>query len=675
MTTQNSTLEPFQLSIDLSVLKHLGINLYSNVPAVLSEIVANAWDADASEVRIHWNQELETIVIKDDGVGMTREQVNRRFLTVGYRRREAQPGLTPIHKRSPMGRKGIGKLSLFSIAGEIDVETSHDGAVSAFRMRLEDIEKEIRQAEQEKRPARYRPREIGDSDYARRHGTRITLRDLRRRQTIRSPRYLKQRVARRFSIIGPEQDFNVYVNGDEVQPRDRGYYDKVQYLWTYGEHAKISQLCDQKEQHQRRPDVVNLDGLRITGWLGTVKEAKNLKDDEGDNINQVAVFVRGKVAQEDLLGDFAERGVYAGYLIGDLHVEELDQYDGEGEEDEDAATTSRQQVVEGDPRYQEIRRLIQAELRHVQLCWAEWRPKFGISEAKRVPEVGMWLDSLKPAERREAERWIGRIYRYKFNSEMTRTELLKHTILAFEIYRAKGNLQMLSEISDESWSDVLRVIGDFDTLEETLYGQIVRQRIGVIEKLEMLTEDDEIEKVIQRYLFEHLWLLDPAWERADGTEVMEKAIKTIFGDVDKSLSMEERKGRLDIQYRKTAGQHVIIELKRPGRVISLREVLSAQIGPYYDRVMEALDQHGDSDGTVDIVLVVGRLPKEWSNEGERKRALDSLKPYRARVMFYRHLLRDAKRAYADYLEKRNDRDSLRLIIDALENFAIDQQVC
>ena len=42
----------YQMTINLNVLNHLGINLYSNIPAVLSEIVANSWDADATEVDI-----------------------------------------------------------------------------------------------------------------------------------------------------------------------------------------------------------------------------------------------------------------------------------------------------------------------------------------------------------------------------------------------------------------------------------------------------------------------------------------------------------------------------------------------------------------------------------------------------------------------------------------------
>ena len=37
----------FGFNIDLNVLNHLGLSLYSSTPAVLTEIVSNAWDADA----------------------------------------------------------------------------------------------------------------------------------------------------------------------------------------------------------------------------------------------------------------------------------------------------------------------------------------------------------------------------------------------------------------------------------------------------------------------------------------------------------------------------------------------------------------------------------------------------------------------------------------------------
>ena len=72
------------MTISLNALEHLGINLYSNVPAVLSEIVANAWDADAKTVKITIDKVTETITLEDDGLGMDRDGVIDRFLTVGF---------------------------------------------------------------------------------------------------------------------------------------------------------------------------------------------------------------------------------------------------------------------------------------------------------------------------------------------------------------------------------------------------------------------------------------------------------------------------------------------------------------------------------------------------------------------------------------------------------------
>lgn len=68
----------FIMSLSLNVLNHLGINLYSNIPAVLSEIVANSWDADATRVDITISD--DEIVIKDDGCGMSAEDINNKFL-------------------------------------------------------------------------------------------------------------------------------------------------------------------------------------------------------------------------------------------------------------------------------------------------------------------------------------------------------------------------------------------------------------------------------------------------------------------------------------------------------------------------------------------------------------------------------------------------------------------
>jgi hypothetical protein len=99
---------PYRMTLSLNVLNHLGLNLYSNVPAVLSEAVANSWDADAENVDISVDTQKGIIVIQDDGHGMNLADINDKYLTVGYEKRKAPGGArTPRLVRPAMGRKGI----------------------------------------------------------------------------------------------------------------------------------------------------------------------------------------------------------------------------------------------------------------------------------------------------------------------------------------------------------------------------------------------------------------------------------------------------------------------------------------------------------------------------------------------------------------------------------------
>ncbi len=132
----------YEMSINLNVLNHLGLKLYSNVPAVLSEVVANSWDADAENVDIEIKS--DQITITDNGHGMTEADINKKYLMVGYERRKREPKQTHRYKRPVMGRKGIGKLSLFSIAAIVEVQTVKDERKNGFVMSAQKIEAQIR---------------------------------------------------------------------------------------------------------------------------------------------------------------------------------------------------------------------------------------------------------------------------------------------------------------------------------------------------------------------------------------------------------------------------------------------------------------------------------------------------------------------------------------------------
>ena len=64
----------FEVKFSPVVIKHLGINMYSTLPPVLSELITNSYDADATSVTITINQKDKHIEISDNGCGMTEEE-------------------------------------------------------------------------------------------------------------------------------------------------------------------------------------------------------------------------------------------------------------------------------------------------------------------------------------------------------------------------------------------------------------------------------------------------------------------------------------------------------------------------------------------------------------------------------------------------------------------------
>ena len=299
-------------------------------------------------------------------------------------------------------------------------------------------------------------------------------------------------------------------------------------------------------------------------------------------------------------------------------MDALDTYDGIGtERDEDAATSSRQRIVEDDLRYQNLKKIIGIkELKYIQSEWSRLRADEGANRALEIPAVKVWIESLKPKTREKARKWLGKSIAYVSMTLTSRSNSSNTPCSAFEFYRVHENLEALEKIDDANLATALAIFDELDGLEANLYGQIVQQRIQVIRTLQDKVDENAREKAIQQYLFDHLWLLHPYWERAESTEVMETRVTSLFEDIDATLTDDERQGRLDIGYRKTAGQHVVIELKRPQRVVTIPELI-AQVGKYRSGMKRILTHLGTPYEPIEFVVLLGREPREWS-DADRK---------------------------------------------------------
>jgi len=83
---RKQTPKPFEMSFDISTIKHLGLQMYSTLPPVIGELVSNAWDANARVVRVTVPTDLVTdaseIVATGDGDGMTEKELRDAYLVV-----------------------------------------------------------------------------------------------------------------------------------------------------------------------------------------------------------------------------------------------------------------------------------------------------------------------------------------------------------------------------------------------------------------------------------------------------------------------------------------------------------------------------------------------------------------------------------------------------------------
>lgn len=140
-------------------------------------------------------------------------------------------------------------------------------------------------------------------------------------------------------------------------------------------------------------------------------------------------------------------------------------------------------------------------------------------------------------------------------------------MLAFEKLKLRDNLSRIEQIKDDDFTGYLQAFESHDELEAQLYYEISKGRLDIIKSFEDLGEDDVLEKVLQKFLFQHLWLLDPSWDRAATDPVMEAEVKkAVLDGAEFNKEYMNEIGRVDIQYRKSGGEHVIIEMKRAGRV-------------------------------------------------------------------------------------------------------------
>lgn len=647
----------YTMKIALTTLRHLGIGLYSSIPAVLSEVVANSYDADATTVNIDIDRENGTVTIVDDGWGMTKDDLNNKFLNVGYSKRESESAVTP-KGRHVMGRKGIGKLALFSIAETVEVQSakktvseSGDSVMGrhGFVMKSSEIEHAIRSDQQ------YHPTAIPDENLDIKSGTKIVLKNLNSSLGA-TESFLRKRLSRRFSVIGPENNFSVIINNNEIGIEDRDYFGKLEYIWHIGEGSeKYKSLAKNATKDEHIDGNVDLElGYKVTGWIGTIDEQKNIE--EGNN--SIVILAWGKLIHEDILKDMKESGVYANYLMGEIRADFLDD-----DTKDDIATSDRQSLKETDPRFAQLKEYIRSKvLKNIQSKWTDWRTSGAEEKATQNPKVKEWFQSLNNDNKKYARSLFGKIESFPIKDAEYKRQLYKHGILAFQTLAMRQNLSVLESISSESDLKLFAdIFASVDELEAVHYYEIVKGRLEVLKGFETIANTAK-ERVVQGYIFNHLWLLDPSWERASTDKIIEERVMTSFGQINANLTQEELEGRIDIRYRTAADKHIIIELKKGDRKITVYE-LAAQVNKYISALRKCLlTIEPNKQHVIEAICLVGDIPAPSDNI---RLVNETLAASSARFLTYDNLITQTRESYSQYLEADKKISKIQDLIDSI----------
>ncbi len=346
--------DDFSFEISLSVLNHLGRNLYRSFVTVLGEAISNSWDADSKNVWIYMDKEKNRFIIKDDGEGMDADDFQNKFLKIGYsKRKEGQSkskGGRPF-----IGRKGIGKLALLSCAKKITVISkvkgkNYVGGVidnSALDKAITD----------DLTPKQYKLGEPNKTlllKYSKGHskGTIICFDDING-GIKNSLGILKKIVALYFRFSLLEKSFNIYIDGEKITYKHlQELADKTEFVWNINNlndpfiHVHLKKLLEKRK--------LTMSG-KVKGFVASVKKPRDLNIMNTDERVGVDLFVNGRLREKGILKHIPVARLAESYLYGQIHLNDLD-------DKIDRFTSDREGVVADDPKYQiflqEFRKII-----------------------------------------------------------------------------------------------------------------------------------------------------------------------------------------------------------------------------------------------------------------------------------------------------------------------------
>lgn len=364
----------YNFNISLSVLNHLGRNLYRNFVTVIGEAISNSWDADATKVWIKIDKDHRSMCIVDNGAGMDADDFQNKFLKIGYSKRKN--GIVRSKKGRPyIGRKGIGKLALLSCAEKIHIATKTNST--------EPIGGVIDNSELDKAITD----DLNSQDYILQNisfevislldnvsqGTVIYFENITD-NIINTIDYIKKLIALNFKFSLIDNEFSIYINDELIGVNLLGDLAKnTQFVWIINNHAEP--FLDYETTGFAPQETIKIESrLPIKGFIATAYRPANIKIRGANDKITLDLFVNGRMREKDLLRHIPTARIVENYTFGQIYSDDLDSGMGK-----DVFTSSREGIISNDINYIAIMKEIETIFKNIIEQWDALRRKYGES--------------------------------------------------------------------------------------------------------------------------------------------------------------------------------------------------------------------------------------------------------------------------------------------------------
>ena len=377
-------MKAYTFNISLSILNHLGRNLYRSFITVLGEAISNSWDADAKKVWIYIDRDNNTLVIKDDGLGMTENDFQNKFLKIGYSKRKDNATST-ASGRPFIGRKGIGKLALLSCAKRITIltKTANTDLVGGV-IDNSGLDKAIKDDVSANEYSLIEPSkgiiEKYNKDFS--NGTIILFDEINDGIKNRIE-YIRKLVALYFRFSLLDSSFSIILNDNEIKLEElKELMDNTQLLWRINNpnDPYLRDYLEKQDTLKRKADL-SIESSSINGFIASVEKPSMLKIRGSEEKVSIDLYVNGRLREKDILKHIPTARIVESYLYGQIHYNDLD-------DENDRFTSSREAVVSDDPKFLNLLKEVEKLLKKIIEDWDVWRIELkqdGDSENKRIP--------------------------------------------------------------------------------------------------------------------------------------------------------------------------------------------------------------------------------------------------------------------------------------------------